>query len=364
MNSHGRRLMASRNPAAMAVAVTMLWIAGASGSQAATFLPLSSQPAGEYGGIEYAEHFGLFAGTTAKGAFAMPYQIFAPVDPAEGNGVVVVEPPHFAFGAGLGRDTFLGRDLLFTRGFSHASVGFSELLLNILAPVPGLQIAGGPAQLCSPAASCDPVRDIEIIKQFSEALTSDSWAFSVVGAVQGLYAFGTSQTAEVLNEMIYGLGIEGLFDFTLLSLTVWQLDLGTPGGPEPDVFPDLFEPVDGIGKVILVNAEGDQFFSEAEELRAAVGHPHYRVYEVAGAPHFASGYLPPGFPGAESLNPLDVKPVNRAALVAGHRWVTQGRRPPVRSSRRAREPRGGRHLKMRVLRQLLDQGGSITVWTT
>ena len=316
-----------------AIAAAALGLAAASGAQAASFVPIYANAAGNYGGIEYTEHFGLFAGATSKGSFLMPYQIFAPADPTDGNGVVLVEPPHFAYGPTLGRDFFLGRDLLFARGFSHASVGFSEYLFNMLAPaVPGLQIAGGSAALCDPVAipGCTAARDIEIIQQFSEALGSDPWALTILGPLQGRYAFGTSQTGGVLNEMIYGLDIEGLFDLTLLSLTVWQLEVErSEGGPAPGVIPDDFVPVDGIGKVILVNAEGDQFFSEAEELRGAVPHPDYRLYEVAGAPHFASIYLPRGFPGRETLNPLDVKPVNRAALIAGHRWVMEGAEPPA-----------------------------------
>lgn len=302
------------------------------GSHAKTFIPLSAEPAGEYDGIEYVEHFGLFAGITAKGQFVMPYQIFAPADPDEANAAVVIEPPHFAFGPGLGREAYLGRDMLFSRGFSHASVGFSELVFNILAPIPGLQIAGAPAALCDPGTDpdCEATRDVEIIKQFAEALKSDPYAATILGTVDGLYAFGGSQTSEVLLEMMYGLGIEGLFDLSLLSITVWQLEYPTfrTGIPEPGAIPDDFFPLDGIGKVMIVNAEGDRFISEAEELGTAVGHPDYRLWEVAGAPHFASVYLPLGFPGTEALNPLDVGPAIRAALVAGHQWVRGEDAPP------------------------------------
>ena len=313
------------------VATTILGLAAVTGARAATFLPLSSTPVEEYGGIDYVEHFGLFTGTTEKGDFVMPYRIFAPANPAEGNGVVLVEPPHFAFGA-IGLDVFLGDDLVFGRGFSHASVGFGELLLNILAPIPGLEIAGEQAFLCDPgsAPGCTAIRDVEIIRQFSEALSSDSWARSVLGPDTGRYAFGASQTADVLNEMIYGGDAYGLFDFTLLMLNVWQLetDVFPTGLPDPGVIPEDYVPVDGIGKVITVNAEGDQFFSGAEEVRNGIIDTNYRLYEVAGAPHFASIYLPPDFADRENFNPLDVGPVGRAALIAGHRWVAEGINPP------------------------------------
>ena len=326
-----RKISKPRQLARHSMAAAVVWLALMNGAQASTFVPLSMSPAGEYGGIEYAEHFGLFAGTTAKGDFVMPYRLISPANPGDGNGAVLVEPSHFAFGP-IGLDGFLGDDLVFGNGFSHATVGFSELLLNILAPIPGLMIAGEPAFLCNPGSdpTCTAARDVEIVKQFAEALTSDPWANSVLGPVTGRYAYGASNTAEVLNELMFGSDIEGLFDFILLMLNVWQIEteLWDTGLPDPDVMPDDFVPVDGIGKVIIVNAEGDQFFSEAEELRNAISHPDYRLYEVAGAPHFASIYLPGNFPNLAMLNPLDVGPVGRAALMAGHRWVTEGVNPP------------------------------------
>jgi hypothetical protein len=307
------------------------WLSIASTALAQNFIPIAANPAGNHGGIEYVEHFGLFAGTTAKGDFVMPYQIYAPANPSQGNGVLLFEPPHFVYGPAIGRDATLGRELLFSNGFAHASVGFSELLLNILAPIPGLVIAGGPAELCDPVSmpGCTAVRDIEILKQFNNALASDSYAISILGPLSARYAFGSSQSAETLLELIYGPGIEGLFDFTILYLTLWQPKFPTfpTGAPEPGVIPEDFVPADGIGRVILVNAEGDQLISDAQELRSAVGHPDYRLYEVAGAPHLSSNYLPPA-PGIEFLNPLDAASVARAAFVAGHRWVAEDLVPP------------------------------------
>lgn len=314
-----------------ALVAIVLFMNGASTALAQSFVPLATNPAGDYGGIPYQEHFGLFVGTTAKGDFIMPYQIFAPADPLEGNGIVLFEPPHFFYGPTIGRDFFLGRETLFSRGFSHASVGFSELQYNILAPIPGLRISSKPAEMCDPVTmpGCTAVRDVEILKQFNEALTDDPYAVSVLGPLSARYAYGSSQTAEAMLEMMYGSNIEGLFDFTLLHLTVWQPKFPTfpTGLPEPGVIPDDFVPVDGVGRVVFVNAEGDQLISQSQELRAAVGHPDYRLYEVAGAPHFSSTYLPPA-PGTEFLNPLDTAPVARAAFIAGHRWVAKGQEPP------------------------------------
>jgi hypothetical protein len=246
---------------------------------------------------------------------------------------VLIEPPHFIFGD-IGLGGFLGEDVVLGRGFSHAMVGFSELLLNILAPIPGLEIAGEPAFLCNPGGdpNCTATRDIEIIKQFAEALVDDPYAQSVLGDVTARHAYGASQSAATLNEMMYGLGIEGVFDFILLSLNVWQQESSEEFPPcvtgclDTSVIPDVYVPLDGIGKVITVNAEGDQFFSAAEDVRNGIVNSNYRVYEVAGTPHFPAVYLPP--PLSDLYNPLDLAPVIRAAFVAGHRWATQGASPP------------------------------------
>ena len=314
------------------------WLAGSQAVQAAEFRHMFTVSAGEHGGIEFVEHFGVFAGTTAKGDFAMPYRIIAPADTSEGNGAVLIEPPHFIFGD-IGLGGFLGEDVVLGRGFSHAMVGFSELLLNILAPIPGLEIAGEPAFLCNPGGdpNCTATRDIEIIKQFAEALVDDPYAQSVLGDVTARHAYGASQSAATLNEMMYGLGIEGVFDFILLSLNVWQQESSEEFPPcvtgclDTSVIPDVYVPLDGIGKVITVNAEGDQFFSAAEDVRNGIVNSNYRVYEVAGTPHFPAVYLPP--PLSDLYNPLDLAPVIRAAFVAGHRWATQGASPPNNAKR-------------------------------
>ncbi len=75
--------------------------------------PTTARPAGSFGGADYAQYDGVFAGHTSTGAFRVPYRITALVDPGDGNGAVVVEPPHFATGLGalefqLGRKFLLG----------------------------------------------------------------------------------------------------------------------------------------------------------------------------------------------------------------------------------------------------------------
>src|SRR5205085_1434537 len=106
-----------------ALAATALY-APAPVAATGTLGPPHVTAAGTFGGIAYVQYDGLFEGQTSTGAYRVPYRITAPADPRRGNGTVLVEPPHAAIGTGM-LDFYLGRSLLFTRGFAHASVGWS-----------------------------------------------------------------------------------------------------------------------------------------------------------------------------------------------------------------------------------------------
>lgn len=281
-----------------------------------SFVERDSEPFGTFGGVAFVRHTGIFRGETSLGAFRMPYEIVAPEDPALGNGTVLVEPPHFS--GGTGRDQVLGREVLFGGGYGYASVGFGEYGFNVLHPDAGkLRIAGGPVDVVS-IARPDGTIDEEILVQFAEALRSDGFARDVLGPVDRLYAYGTSQTASVLLELrraVAGTGGRGLFDFILLHTALWD-----PPFEADAAFDRLqgdFEPLEGTGRVVFVESEGDLVVSDAEQFRDAVGVPGYRVYEVAGAAH-----------APRATNPLNHFLVVRAMFVAGDRWVRSGTEPP------------------------------------
>lgn len=303
---------------AIPITLLLLLFVAAAQARAGVLESESEAPFGTFDGVEFILHSGHFVGETAQGPFRVPFEIVAPADTGEGNGTVVVEPPHFAFRTAA-RDGILGDDLLFEHGYSHASVGFGVFGLNILQPgSPDLLIAGMKAEI-----DTFPFQhDVEIVKQFAEALTSDPYAVRMLGQIERLYAYGVSQTAEVLNELFFVTGAEGLFDLTVQHQTLWRPPFADPRTLA--VLPDDYRPLSGIGKVMLVGAEGDLLIEgETHELRNAVRGPQespdYRLYEVAGAPHLSQP-LP--------LNPLDNAPVVRAAFVAGDRWVRYGIRPP------------------------------------
>src|SRR5439155_17931220 len=111
--------------------------------------PPTASPAGTFGGIEYVQYDGIFAGRTSSGDYRVPYRITAPADPVRGNRTVLVEPSHFGFGLGA-LQHYLGPGFLFSRGFVHAGIGWSTASfgkgfdLRILDPTaPGVFIKGG-----------------------------------------------------------------------------------------------------------------------------------------------------------------------------------------------------------------------------
>jgi hypothetical protein len=183
----------------LVVALLVTVAPGVSGAVAASDdveAPTAATPAGSFDGVDDVQYDGVFAGHTSTGAFRVPYRITAPVDPDDGNGAVVMEPPHFA--TGLGTLAFqLGRRFLLGRGFTHAGVGYSTtsfgpgLDQRILDPsVPGVHIDGG-------VADGSGRTDDEIVADFARALAADADAHVVVGEVRDTYLTGSSDAAGV-----------------------------------------------------------------------------------------------------------------------------------------------------------------------
>ena len=316
------RFISVKSTLVRALAVLALMVS-AIPAQSAALVDSTIEPYGTFKGVDYVRHTGWFVGSTAKGNYRVPFEIVAPADSFRANRTVLFEAPHFIYGP-AGRN-LLGAELLFEKRFSYATVGFSNEGLNLLNPAaPGAMIADMPAlPLAPPVPPTTPIlRDVEILKQFAEALVADPTAIAALGRIERRYAYGVSQSAEALYELFYGPGATGIFDLTLLHVPLWR-----PAFARPEVLavlPDEFLPLSNIGKVMIVSAEGDLLISESIELRNALSDRNYRVYEVAGAPHLA---LDMSFGDVRS-NPLDVAPVVRAAFVAGDRWGRGYHRPP------------------------------------
>jgi hypothetical protein len=271
-------------------------------------------PFGSFNGVRYLRYSGRFEGTTSLGAFRVPYEIIAPEIPSRGNGVVLVEPPHFSFGP-IGRETVLGRELLFGRGFSYAAVGFGVNGLNILDPsATDAVIAGAP--VADPGAIQFGVPpDEEIVISFVRALRAEPFAAEALGPIEAIYAYGASQTAGALIEALHAPGGQGLLDLTLLHVAMWRPPFAAG---EFERSEGEFAPLSDVGRMVFVASEGDQIVSDAEQFRRAAFLPDYRVYEVAGSAHLPT-----------PDNPLDHAAVLRAIFVAADRWVREDVAPPA-----------------------------------
>lgn len=268
-------------------------------------VPGTVTPIGTFGGIRYVRHAGVFEGETSTGPFRVPYQISAPENPRRTNGTVLVEPSHFAVGLGT-RDAYLGPELLFSRGFVHAGIGWSTLQNRILDPsVPGTFIEGGFEEEGARV-------DDEIITEFGRAL---SRAQEAVGEVSRRYVTGFSDSSYPILRLIASGDASGIFDFAMPFTTDTH-------DPQADIAAGRYE-----GKVIVLNSEADDSSTLTDR---GVAPRQYRFYVVAGTPHVPDLLTdnPAGLPTAGST-PATFVPALRAHFIQGHDWVHKGSAPPT-----------------------------------
>ena len=136
-----RRLFSARAFATLVLAAFVLAalvrtppIAGAQG-------PITietSQPYGSFNGIAYVRYSGRFEGL-ASGDYDVPFDIYAPADPAQGNGIAIVEPFHVIGGADV-LQYFLTPEFFFERGFELCG---DQLAPRRREPVRGVLDRGG-----------------------------------------------------------------------------------------------------------------------------------------------------------------------------------------------------------------------------
>lgn len=277
-------------------------------SHGTSFTEVSTEPFGRFRGTAYVRVTGRFEGTTAQGPFRVPFEMVVPERDRDGNGTILVEPPHFAQRFS-GRDDYLGQEFLFDRGYRWASVGWSGFGQSILDPTAtDVFIAGG--------------QDDGIVLAFVDALKVHPDARDIVGPFDRMFGYGFSQTSWLMHRLLRSAGGADLFDFTMLNATWWQGG-GFQGG---------YTPVTGVGKVVIVQAEADLVIADGRVLRAAAPlSDEYRVYEVAGGAHIpdipANHDNPIFGPGIPGTNPLDWSIVARAGFDAGDLWVRTGAAP-------------------------------------
>ncbi|MFD3536396.1 alpha/beta hydrolase domain-containing protein [Streptomyces sp. NPDC058664] len=268
-------------------------------------VPGAVTPIGTFGGIRYVRHAGVFEGETSTGRFRVPYQISAPENPRRTNGTVLVEPSHFAVGLGT-RDGYLGPELLFSRGFVHAGIGWSTLRNRVLDPsVPGTFVEGGFEE------EGERVDD-EIVTEFGKAL---SRVQETVGTVSRRYVTGFSDSSYPVLRLIASGDASGVFDLAM-PFTTDTFD------PQADITAGRYG-----GKVVVLNSEADDSSTLTDR---GVAPQKYRFHVVAGTPHVPDLLAdnPAGLSTARST-PATFVPALRAHFLQGHDWVRKGSAPPT-----------------------------------
>lgn len=268
--------------------------------------PPAVTPLGTFGGIPYVRYDGVFEGRTSTGRFRVPYRISAPKDPRRTNGTVLVEPPHFAIGLGT-LNGYLRPELLFTRGFVHAGIGWSTFGNRILDPsVPGTFIEGG---FDEEGARVDD----EIITEFGRALSGTP---KTVGKLSRRYVAGFSDSSYPVLRLIASGDASGVFDLAM-PFTTDSFD------PQADIAAGRYK-----GKVVVVNSEAEGATTLTDR---GIAPKQYRFYAVAGSPHIPDllDANPPGLPAA-GTTPATWDPALRAHFLQGHDWVLRkGSAPPA-----------------------------------
>ena len=298
--------------------------------------PQKTSSLGTFGGIEYVQYDGAFAGKTSTGNYRVPYRISAPANPKRANRTVLVEPPHFVAGTELGKSR-LGRAFLFGRRFLHASVAYSTASLgepstigSVLDPATqdGLFIDGG---VVLPGEG-DDLSDDEIVVDFARALANDPVAQALIGPVKQRYLAGLSQSARAVKRIVASGQAEGVFDLAVPVTTDGAHDLLDTNDPQKAIAAKRYG-----GKVMAVQSEFEWPAERPFEDRGNSPN-QYRSFFVAGTPHVPDNLCDGHF--ANNTTPAGWQHALRAHFLQGHAWVTKGEAPPA-STRLATTTIGG-----------------------
>lgn len=285
--------------------------------------PTSTERVGSFNGITFVRHKGKFRGKTISGDFAVPYEITTPENTAQGNRTIIFEPPHFSSGP-IARDIYLGPGFLWNRGFSHASVGYSNFNLRILDPEPEppftFRINGKDVKVIRPGESEPIITDDNILRQFAFTLRETRLPF--LGTVERIYAIGFSDSGNTIYRVYQPFG-QKLFDISLACTVTF---------PKDKPYPTL---INGESPIMVFNTEADF------DVRT-VPNPSFtncRWYAVAGGPHIPDTRRtrmafpdpsPPFSPAppVAGTSPIDPALFIKALFVAGDAWVRQNTQPP------------------------------------
>jgi hypothetical protein len=295
----------------------------------------------------------------SQAEYRVPVTLVYPEDAARCRGDALVDVINSVFYetfdfAGTEQDPFfpslipgarllMGEDFLRSRGYVYAHAQWNKLVIE-------RQREAG--TLSDQTLTIDRGTDgYVILRDLSDFLRRPAQLF--VGpvappcAAHDVVAFGGSQTAMLLRQFYFaGMNTALASASTFDDGKVFEGSLQfLPGGrcralsDERPWFSYSFEHCGGAtpeaqGKVIVINAETDLQIAGGWKARPDGGAADYRVYEIAGAPHIPTPFIPLKLVGlreeeAAEQNYVEMAPVLRAMAEHLRGWIEAGSAPPL-----------------------------------
>lgn len=348
----------------LATASLFLWLAPVVAAQGAKTSDLEVQASSVQSlGSGYVEVDGVMSGTVirddaSQAQYRVPVTLVYPENAARCGGDALVDVINSVFYetfdfAGTERDPFfpsllpgarllMGESFLQSRGYVYAHAQWNKLVIE-------RQREAG--TLPDPRLTIDRGTDgYVILRDLSDFLRRPAQRF--VGpvappcAADDVVAFGGSQTAMLLRQFYFaGLNTALASASSFDDGKVFEGSLQfLPGGrcralsDDRPWFSYSFAHCEGAtpegqGKVIVINAETDLQIAGGWKARPDGGAAHYRVYEIAGAPHIPTPFIPLKLVGlreerAAEQNYVEMAPVLRAMAEHLRGWIEAGSAPP------------------------------------
>jgi Alpha/beta hydrolase domain len=347
-----------------ATASLLLWLAPVVAAQGQKTSDLEVQASSvQFLGSGYVEVDGVMSGSVirddgSQAEYRVPVTLVYPEDAARCVGDALVDVINSVFYetfdfAGTEQDPFfpsllpgarllMGDGFLQGRGYVYAHAQWNKLVIERqreagTLPDATLTIDGG-------------TDGYVILRDLSDFLRRPAQHFvapvAPPCAAHDVVAFGGSQTAMLLREFYFAgmntaLASAPSFDDGKVFEGSLQF---LPGGrcralsDERPWFSYSFARCEGAtpegqGKVIVINAETDLQIAGGWKARPAGGAAHYRVYEIAGAPHIPTPFIPLKLVGlredeAAEQNYVEMAPVLRAMAEHLRGWIEAGSAPP------------------------------------
>ena len=295
---------------------------------------LVSTPHGTFDGVAYQRHEAMFAGVTSNNRpYRVPCQIIAPLDPGDGNGLLLFDwlvPSTIPTAVGQeqadARYT-LTDEFLFGLGASYATVRCDPECIGKESPIEDPSRPWSDDLLdTSSEFILSPGDEFDIVVDYVKALRTDPVALQVLDDIDRSAAFGYSASGYRLRGLLRIKMGRGLFDFSLVGGTGNGYD--HPAGNAIAFSKSEKPPLPGAGLEIDFQSETDVVALGGHKTRHE--EPNYRVYQFAGAAHIrAIDTVEFGLPDPELANPADWVPFFRTLFLAGYAWCDGTAPPPT-----------------------------------